>query len=190
MRALDAADDRRAGRARGRRRRRPRRISTPLGVARLEPIGRALLEAGDEAFEEVALAALELDDRRARRGVSARDLQRVGREGADRPAGRRQMRPEDGERIGLARRRDRVDVALVRLPDSRAMPSPPLPQATGRNGAFQISCAYSAIVRSDENQPTLAVLMMLDRSQRLAVAPGLVDLHLRRPNRRRNRRRP
>ena len=43
----------------------------------------------------------------------------------------------------------------------------PIGQLIGANGAFQISFAYSAIVRSDENQPTLAVLRMLERIQRL-----------------------
>jgi hypothetical protein len=39
-------------------------------------------------------------------------------------------------------------------------------QLIGTKGALQISFAYSAIVRSEENQPTLAVLRTLERSQR------------------------
>ena len=37
-------------------------------------------------------------------------------------------------------------------------------QLIGTKGALQISFAYSAIVRSEENQPTLAVLRTLARS--------------------------
>ena len=50
------------------------------------------------------------------RGSSARTPDRVGHEGADRPACRRQMRPQNRKRILLARRRDGVDIFLPRSP--------------------------------------------------------------------------
>ena len=42
----------------------------------------------------------------------------------------------------------------------------PLPQGEGtapHTATFQISCAYSRIVRSEENQPTRAVLRIAER---------------------------
>jgi len=44
----------------------------------------------------------------------------------------------------------------------------PLPQGEGiapHTGTFQISCAYSLIVRSDENQATRAVFRIAERRQ-------------------------
>jgi hypothetical protein len=85
------------------------------------------------------------------------------------------MRPEHGERIGIARGRDRVEVLVARspfLPHDNLLAAA---QLIGANGAFQISFAYSAIVRSEENQPTLAVLRTLgnfgsSRRHQIAVA--------------------
>ena len=117
------------------------------------------------------------------------DSEGVRREHPDDPALASQMRARE-------RRKDRR-TAPRGSPRRRrpALSNPPFcpsagaaAQPSGLNGAFQISLAYSAIVRSDENQPTLAVLRMLERIQRFAVAPGLVDFHLRLPSRSRSRR--
>ena len=74
------------------------------------------------------------------------------------------MRTEDSERIAATRRLDRGDVGVPRSPNLHDdLPVDALVSFSGANGAFQISVAYSAIVRSEENHPTLAVLRMLER---------------------------
>ena len=99
------------------------------------------------------------------------DLDRLGREHPDDPSRRRLMRPEHGERVGFTGGCDGVQRLVARSP---FLPHSVLPghglaygQLIGANGAFQISFAYSEIVRSDENQPTLAVFRMLERIHRL-----------------------
>ena len=71
------------------------------------------------------------------------------------------VRPEHGERIGMPARRR----SLRRRRRSEARPFHDV--MTWRTGTFQISSAYSAIVRSDENQPVRAVLRMAERHQDL-----------------------
>src|SRR5271166_178308 len=81
------------------------------------------------------------------------------------------MRPEDGERIAMAGGADRFDVVFAEPPSRprRRFCLHILRHAQwgagGVTGTFQISCAYSAIVRSEENQPICAVLRIAERHQ-------------------------
>ena len=126
-----------------------------------------------QRLEKIALAPLERRTIGSPSRVSTRTLIDVGNERADRPAARGQVWAENRERIVLARRRDGVDVLLLWLASFEHSASPIFLLAIGRNGAFQISWAYSAIVRSDENQPMFAVFMTLERNHALPVAPAV-----------------
>jgi hypothetical protein len=77
------------------------------------------------------------------------------------------MGTHEREGIAVASRRKSVDVGFVSAPGIGQV-CPPC-QDNRVYGAFQISSAYSAIVRSDENHPVLAVFKMDDRSQALRL---------------------
>src|ERR1700722_434725 len=131
----------------------------------LDPVGWTLLGRRDQSFENVVLAPRQLGHERAITGKSANG-DRFRRKDADDPSRRGAMGPKHRERIGIARRRNRVEVLLPRSP---ILPHECLhdwAQLIGTKGALQISLAYSAIVRSEENQPTLAVFRTLERSHR------------------------
>ncbi len=100
-------------------------------------------------FEGEAFAVAEMGEQ----GLGAR------REGAHRHAAGAFVWPEHGERVGMAAGDDSCDVGLARPIHLR--------RHEVRTGTFQISSAYSAIVRSEENQPVRAVLRMAERHQDL-----------------------
>ena len=128
---------------------------------RSRPCRRALLERGDQRLEEVALAPRQLCQRLAVARQRAHP-NGVGSEDADHPSSGGLMRAQDRERIAAARRRTAATSASRALQTSMTT-SPSMTSAYRHKRAFQISVAYSAIVRSEENQPTLAVLRMLER---------------------------
>ena len=131
---------------------------------RVQPVGEARGAAGHQRLEEALGAApAERDDRRAG-VVDRRDRLRARHQRAQhearRPAGLHAMQPEQRERVGMPRAHDRRHVLVAGLPQGRLHDPPQLSAAIW---AFQISPAYSRIVRSDENQPTRAVFSMLAR---------------------------
>ena len=98
------------------------------------------------------------------------------------PARRRQMRPQHRERVVWRA------AAIASTSSSLARQfstwlTPPCFASSGQRLERRVPnlVAYSAIVRSDENQPTFAVLSDARAQPGLAVAPRGVDVHLRRP---------
>ena len=80
-----------------------------------QPVGGAGARPGDQALEEIALAAGQFDKSAAdaRRGANP---DRVGHEGPDDPAGLGLVGAEDRKRVLLTRRRNGVDVFLPCAP--------------------------------------------------------------------------
>ena len=130
----------------------------------LDPIDGTLLEGRDQRFEEVVLAARQFREELSVEGYRPH-ADGVRRKDANNPAVGGLVRSKHGERIARARRLNCGDVGVTRPPSLHVFSSRSSVQVSGLNGAFQISDAYSAMVRSDENHPTLAVLRMLDRIQ-------------------------
>ena len=87
----------------------------PMRGCDLDSISGPLLERRDERLENVILAPRQLGDELAIAGYRAnRDC--VRSKDTDHPSGRRQMRPEHRERIGIARSRNRVELLVARFP--------------------------------------------------------------------------
>ena len=104
------------------------RVHVRIGPMRgrdLDPIGGALLGRRDQRLENVVLATWQLGKELAVAGERANG-NRLRRKNADNPSCGGLMRSEHRERIGIARRRNRVEVLLAR--------SPVLPQGSLHTG--------------------------------------------------------
>src|SRR5690606_20216507 len=77
----------------------------------------------------------------------------IGNEGPRHPLVDRPVQAEHTKRVRMVARDDRGNIAFAGLPDFVAHEAP-----TSLTGAYQISSAYWRRVRSEENQPTCAVL--------------------------------
>ena len=117
-----------------------------------QAIGQRQGSAGEQPLEKARRVALF-----QRMGDAARQrLQRLGagEEGAQHHTARHRMRPEQREGIGVARGQQRGDLSR-----------PGAPARHRENGTFQISAAYSEMLRSAENQPMPAVFSTALRRQ-------------------------
>ena len=124
------------------------RIVAAIGIARDVAQRLALAHRHLAAEQAIGMNAVQLAHRLARQRVGA-DAQRLGQHHAGGEALRRRMDAQGGEGIILAPLNHPVD--LLRRQHRLSVPP-------GHAGSFQMSVAYSRMVRSDENQPMRATL--------------------------------
>ena len=117
-------------------------ISGEGRLVRAETLEKAVRAA---RFERKAQAVREMGEK----------IRRSRREGADQDAAAAFVWPEHGEGVGMPTGDDFLDVGVARAIHFLCHGV--------RTGTFQTSSAYSAIVRSEENQPVRAVLRIAER---------------------------
>ncbi len=126
----------------------------------MEPVGQAGIGALHQALEyPVRTAAFERRDQLATRRADL-ERRRVGGEGADREAVLDRVRAQHREGVPVTGLGDGRDLVLGQTPAGWG-----LWLQLFSTGTFQISSAYSRMARSDENQPTLAMLRIAERRQ-------------------------
>ena len=138
-------------------------VETPraAGVGGVQAIGDRGGRALGQAFEHpIWMARLENGDQPSVRRAGLQRGRRGGRRrGSPRPPGTA-CGPSDREWIAVTRFGDGLDLVVGEAPARRA-----LWFQLFNTGTFQMSSAYSRMARSDENQPTLAVLRIDERHQ-------------------------
>ena len=151
---------------------RPKQRAEPVGIIQFPAgcrIGRAqavregLALARDQALKQPGtVAQRQFGDQRA---VRINDLQVAGvrHEGADYKARLGDMGAQHLKRIAMAGRDNAIDITVRQSPVAISHVPPQLAYPLAGIGTFQISREYSAIVRSDENKPTLAVFNTPER---------------------------
>ena len=131
-------------------------VEVPVLAAagRAQPVAGAGGAPGSEGLEEAGRAAVAGGRAARRAGVSSGQRLGAGDEGAERPSRRmRPCGPSTREGVAVAGRRRWRRRSASACQASALMASP----RCGRHltGTFQISSAYSRMVRSEENQPML-----------------------------------
>ncbi len=138
-------------------------VALLLGV---EPVGEAVLFPGDQALEEIALAApFEVQNRTVGldQRLQARD---AWNESSDHHPFGQIVQPENGKGVRISRGDNARHVLIACTPAHTGCVFFFFFHAD-RAGTRHMSSVYSLIVRSDENQPARAVFSMAERHQDL-----------------------